>query len=172
MQDDFGTLTVPRELCYVCAVPNTAPGDACARCGATVGDVRLLLRAGANAYADARDAALAYRFADARKLLRVARSLGLGQSRAWQELALLVEAADPPVSAKEAADYALAHHLAKERRYDAAQQIALPQTPITATLRRISQLAESETRQQYGVSVIKYLIWGICCVLVGIIARC
>ncbi|MBC8140136.1 MAG: hypothetical protein H7Y38_01705 [Armatimonadetes bacterium] len=169
---DLSLLFPPTDTCYICGMAHSSSADNCPRCGATGGDIRLLLRAGAKAYSHAREAALAYRFAEAREHLRVAASLGLGQCAACWELSRLVEKSDANVGANEDADYALAHHLAKEGRHDAVRAIALPPTPIATELRRLSQQAATQTRQQYGGAIVRYALWGVFCVFLAIIAGC
>lgn len=178
---DLSLLFPPADTCYICGMAHTtganaallaSPADDCSRCGATSSDIKLLLRAGANAYADAREAALAHRYADARRHLRFAASLGLGQSAAWWELSRLVGKCDPGVGAKETADYTLAHHLAKEGRFDAVWEMALKPTPIVDELRRLCENAQRQTRQQYGAIVVKYTLWGAFCAFITLICGC
>ncbi len=169
---DLSVLFPPADACYICGVAHPSLADTCPRCGATGGDVRLLLRAGADTYEQAREAALAYRFHDAREHLRDAASLGLLQSAAWWELLRLVGKSDPVVSVKETADYALAHHLAKEGRFDAVREMELPQTPVVDELRRLCDNAQKQARQQYGATVVKYALWGAFCILLVTICGC
>ena len=166
------TLTVPVTACFVCGAAETRPGDACSRCGATAADVRALLRAGANAYHAARDAALLARFAEARGHLRVAASLGLANAPAWRELFAAVNAADPPVSAKDAHDYALAYHLASRGRFTDTETIVLPNTPVARELKHLCRNAATQTRQAVWASGTRYVLFAAVCFAVAALTGC
>ncbi len=131
-------LIPPSSRCLVCGAGGGGEAkDSCPRCGATGGDVRSLLRAGSAAYAEARLAALKSDFADARRHLAAATSLGVGESDQWRELSVLVAAADPAVPEADARAYGQARAFAVAGRFAAADAIPLPATPAADELGRL-----------------------------------
>ncbi|MBC8138611.1 MAG: hypothetical protein H8F28_22250 [Fibrella sp.] len=160
-------LTAPVLHCLVCGVAGERPGGNCLRCGATEFDVRLLLRVGAKAYADAREDALAGKFTDARENLRLAASLGLADTRNWRELSRLIHAADPPVTDEDADRYETALAYAKEGRFFAAELLLRPDTPATRELLRLCATGDSLRKKATWLTAARYAAFGAACATIG-----
>ena len=159
---DRQTVTAPTDICLVCGAIRDAntSGDTCVRCGATPADVHLLLRAGADAYARARNAALALRFDEAREQVAIGTLLGFGFVPAFIELTATLDTLDAPVTSKQGHDYAVAHHLSRTGKFAGGQRIALAKTPIAHELSRLSDLAARR------VAYDRALHW-VCTALIG-----
>ncbi|MBC7807720.1 MAG: hypothetical protein H7145_16425 [Akkermansiaceae bacterium] len=162
-------LTVPADHCLVCGVAGERPGGACSRCGTTDADVRVLLRAGVKAYADARADALAGRFADARKKLRLAASLGLAETVVWRELHDLLGAADPAVTTEHADSYESARSFALAGKFSVVPILTvLPDTPVTRELTRLCATGDALGKRGVWQTASRYAAVGTICAVLAL----
>lgn len=160
-------LTIPTNHCLICGVAGDRGGGNCPRCGATDTDVRLLLRVGAKAYADARTNALDGEFVRARENLRLAASLGLAETEPWRQLSELLEVIDPPVAAEDARNYHTARRDALDGKYFAGQILGLPPPPAARELRQLCEVGTVLQKKQTWLTTTKYAAVGITCAVIA-----
>lgn len=160
-------LTIPTDHCLICGVAGNRGGGNCPRCGATDADVRLLLRVGAKAYADARANALDGEFVRARENLRLAASLGLTETEPWRQLSDLLEIIDPPVAAEDAKNYDTAWGDALHGKYFPGQVLGLPDTPATRELRQLCEMGAILQKKRTWLTTTKYAAVGITCAVIA-----
>ena len=156
-------LILPTNHCLICGINGACENGICTRCGATEADVRILLRGGAKAYSEARENALAGRFAEARENLRLAASLGISETESWRRLSDLIDATDPAVTAEDARSYRMAlSHACQDQFLDGILR-GRTDTPITRELNRLCTVGNAFQKKAKWSLLSRYATVGIAC---------
>jgi hypothetical protein len=99
--------------------------------------------------------------------VRLAASLGLGESVPWRELSRLIEASDPAVSNEDAERYRHARSGALTERFLAGQLLVSPDTPASRELVRLCERGTILHYRAMGLTAARYLSVGTACALLA-----